>query len=188
MKFTRRRFLEGIGLLGMTCLLTPGLFLQEKDPPLRPPGAVTEDSFNVKCIRCFKCGEACPTGAIQFGSWLDGQQADTPMLDRLRTNSCNLCMECTKVCPTGALEPIEPTTEFIAASVKIGVARIYTPSCVVYNGQRPVCHICVRICPLKGTAAVIDESGYPVISEQYCVGCGQCEQACPVAAITVGRV
>ena len=51
--------------------------------------------FDTKCIRCKKCIDICPIGAIV--ATVDGPR-------RIDRSKCNLCMECVKVCSTGALE------------------------------------------------------------------------------------
>lgn len=188
MAITRRQFLEGLGLVGFVYLFTPGFINTNHIVPLRPPGAIPEEAFNIKCIRCFKCGEVCPTGAVQFGGWLEGQYADTPMLTSIETNPCNLCMECTKVCPTGALNPLEPELKTIVQNVKIGVASIHETDCVISNGRRSFCYFCVQVCPLGKAAIGFDKSGNPIVNEEYCVGCGQCVGVCPTRAISIRRV
>lgn len=189
MKISRRQFLEGLGVLGFLFLVTPGSIIHSYPPPLRPPGAVPEDHFIAKCIRCFKCGQACRAQAISFGSWADGQLADTPLLANLRDNPCTLCMECTNVCPTGALQKIKPDLKVISKSVKVGVAGIDTKRCLVWSGNRSKCHLCKSSCPYEGTAIVVDAQNRPVVKQDKCVGCGKCEHFCPVepAAITVRR-
>lgn len=189
MKITRRNFIEALGLVGIISLFTPGKLVHALGPvsvPLRPPGAISEEEFNIKCIRCFKCGQVCPTGAVSFGKWTQGQLADTPVLNNLNTNACNLCMECTRECPTGALIPIDPNLESIQKNVKIGIANIIEQGCVLYNGKRRICHICLRVCPLRGKAIYVNDWGQPVITNT-CVGCGLCAQACPTMAIEIRR-
>lgn len=39
---------------------------QDAEPYVRPPGALPEEEFLNRCIRCFRCGEACPKTAINF--------------------------------------------------------------------------------------------------------------------------
>lgn len=190
MKFSRRDFLEALGLVGILALFAPGELVHAFGSayiPLRPPGSITEEEFNIKCIRCFKCGQICPTGAISFGRWTEGQLADTPLLNNLNTNPCNLCMACTRECPTGALIPIEPDLESIMKHVKIGVAHIEERGCVLYNGRRRMCHFCLQVCPLRGKAIYVNDWGQPVIDSYSCVGCGLCAQACPTMAVEIRR-
>ncbi|HEX3031076.1 MAG TPA: 4Fe-4S dicluster domain-containing protein [Bacillota bacterium] len=190
MNFTRRQFIESLAMLGLLYLVTPGNLLQAGTIPLRPPGALPERDFNLKCIRCFKCGQACRAQAIRFGGWTEGQLADTPVLSALRTNPCTLCMECNKVCSSGALRSVPASLPVISKKVKIGVATIDKSRCVLWSEKRPKCLMCKRSCPYEGEAITADEKGRPVIHPDKCVGCGRCEQLCPVepAAIVVKGV
>ncbi|MEM1688877.1 MAG: 4Fe-4S binding protein, partial [Candidatus Anstonellales archaeon] len=47
---------------------------------------------------------------------------------------------------------------------------------------------CIRVCPVnksKKDCITIDEQGYPVISEELCIGCGICVVKCPFDAIRI---
>jgi pyruvate formate lyase activating enzyme len=48
---------------------------------------------DIKCVRCGKCAEACPEGAITLDNL--GRHIDHA--------KCNLCLECARVCPQGAI-------------------------------------------------------------------------------------
>lgn len=48
-------------------------------PPLRPPGAVDEETFLRKCVRCGKCVTACPHESIELGGVL-GRSRRTPQV------------------------------------------------------------------------------------------------------------
>jgi pyruvate formate lyase activating enzyme len=61
---------------------------------LRPyPEILTRD---IKCIRCFKCVEACPRQAIAVIE-------NTRMI---QWEQCDYCMKCAEVCPSGAIEAV----------------------------------------------------------------------------------
>ena len=61
----RRELLKSAAALGATAavgwrFVTPG----GRDAPcIRPPGALPEDDFLSTCIRCGRCGDACPARA-----------------------------------------------------------------------------------------------------------------------------
>lgn len=55
---------------------------------------------------------------------------------------------------------------------------------------REICgYVCINVCPVNRMAkeCIIKEkeSGYPVISEELCVGCGICPKKCPVFCIKI---
>jgi len=143
---------------------------------LRPPGALEGDAFLSACTRCFKCGNACPNGCIQFAGLEGGlEEAFTPYIVA-RERACILCGECADVCPTGALQPFEATREGWAENVDMGLARVNEAMCYSFNGR--TCGACYRACPLAGSAMKIGIFETPLVQPENCVGCGLCEQAC----------
>jgi ferredoxin-type protein NapG len=142
---------------------------------LRPPGAVAEDEFLKRCIRCGQCGEACPNNAISFHGFANGLRSlDTPYIVP-REQACILCMKCGDACPTGAIQPIAPNEQAILAQVRMGRAVVDRQLCLSYQGK--TCGVCYRACPLQDTAMKIGRLEQPVVTDA-CVGCGLCERAC----------
>lgn len=143
---------------------------------LRPPGALDEDAFTKACSRCFKCGNACPNGCIQYHEAEAGpRRAFTPYI-KARERGCTLCGECANVCPSGALQPFEVSREGWLAGVDMGMARVNESLCYSFHGR--TCGACYRACPLAGQAIKIGMFETPHIDMTQCVGCGLCEQAC----------
>ncbi len=179
---TTRRTVLGALLAGAAALA--GQVLPESGKPptgtrLRPPGALPEDEFTSRCIRCFKCGEVCENGCIEFAGLDDGlARAFTPYI-RPRSQGCTTCMKCGEVCPTGAIQLIEPDEESVLANVKMGVARLNKDMCYSYAKPAPrTCGVCYRACPFPGKAMTIGLYEQPTVHYDQCIGCGLCEQSC----------
>ena len=140
---------------------------------LRPPGAVPEELFPAKCIRCGRCIEVCPYRSILMLDIRHGIHAGTPLI-AAENIPCYLCMKCVDVCPTGSLQRIrQPET-------RMGLAIINTFSCLAYEGIT-LCRTCYDKCPFVEKAIRLEQLK-PVIDEQHCTGCGICTNACPVTS------
>lgn len=139
---------------------------------LRMPGAENREEFLRKCIHCFLCGEVCPRHAVWFYGMDAGILSGTPYI-LPASRGCDLCMMCVKVCPTGAIRNIKPE------KVNMGKARINENICLPYI-DRGYCGACITICPVRAV-----EEGFklrPKLIDEKCVGCGICEEICPVDA------
>ncbi len=140
---------------------------------LRPPGAVPEEIFAGKCIRCGRCVEVCPYRSIELLDIRAGVFAGTPII-RAEEIPCYLCMKCTQVCPTGTLQKISQE------KTRMGLAVVNRHLCYTWQSMT-ICRTCFDVCPFKEKAITLDQLR-PVIMEEYCVGCGICSHACPVTA------
>ncbi|HMK55041.1 MAG TPA: 4Fe-4S dicluster domain-containing protein [Dissulfurispiraceae bacterium] len=148
---------------------------------LRPPGARAERHFIASCIRCGKCAQVCPYRSIKVASILDGlTMMGTPFI-KAREVPCYLCMKCPPVCPSGALDRNLRQKQ----DVRMGTAVINKNTCLPWQGT--LCRSCYENCPVFDEAIVMDGELRPVVDEKKCIGCGICENVCPVdqAAITV---
>ena len=152
---------------------------------IRPPGALPEDEFVNRCIRCSECMKVCPTGGLQpalteagfAGLW-------TPVLvPKIGecTQNCNLCSQ---VCSSKAIEPFEiPEKSYIY----IGRAVIDRSSCIVWNSDKQ-CLICDEHCSYHAVHwKKVDGVKRPFVDEHKCVGCGICENACPIQPVAAIR-
>jgi MauM/NapG family ferredoxin protein len=184
MRISRRALLKLLASLGAAGIAATLQFPAASAHYVRPPGALPEEEFKRRCIRCFLCGEACPYLAINYVEKGDITALGTPYIEP-RKNPCRLCMHCTEVCPTGALQKLKSDLQDIQRKVRMGVAKVNTQICYAYNGL--VCGYCVRPCPLKGAAIKYGKLNRPIVIEERCVGCGACEFTCvhDPAAISV---
>lgn len=186
---SRRRVLGGLALLG----LSPGCARLPGAPPsgsargtVLPPAAGDPDTFASRCIRCFRCGEVCTAGCIEFHPpWAGAGRAGLPYIVP-REAGCNACMRCTEVCPSGALTRTEGDDDSIIAAVDMGTAWVDEGLCLSHLGR--ICGVCHDACPFGGRAIKLASHATPEVQAD-CVGCGRCEERCPQvpAAIRVYR-
>jgi MauM/NapG family ferredoxin protein len=149
---------------------------------IRPPGALPEPDFLVRCIRCGQCMKACPTNGLQpawFGAGPEGMFS--PLLAPRRGPCEPDCHVCGSICPTRAITPLIPEEKYWA---KVGTAVVDPGRCLAWaEGRR--CVVCEEVCPY-GAVAVIQDSRarfglpVPVVRPERCFGCGYCEYYCPV--------
>ena len=138
---------------------------------LRPPGAVPEELFPAKCIRCGRCVEVCPYRSIKMLDIRSGLHAGTPLIE-VENIPCYLCMKCVDVCPTGSLQRIKQ------AETRMGLAVIDKFNCAAWVGMT-LCRTCYDKCPFPEKAIRLDQLR-PVVDQDACTGCGLCTYACPV--------
>ncbi len=141
---------------------------------LRPPGAVPEEIFAGKCIRCGRCVEVCPYKSIIPLDFRSGVYAGTPLIFAENV-PCYLCMKCVQVCPTGTLQKISQE------QTRMGLAVVNKHQCFAWQ-ERTLCRTCYDVCPFKNQAIMLDEELKPVVLEDHCTGCGICTHACPFTA------
>jgi MauM/NapG family ferredoxin protein len=172
----RRFFSEGLGWLvrPLAEYLDPRL-----DAPavsrmrLRPPGAIPESDFLDTCYRCGTCVELCPADAILAVNAPADADHGTPYLDP-DLAACALCegLLCMAHCASGALKPVGSVHH-----IRMGLAVVSPAACVRTGGGD--CRRCVEVCPIASTAIRIVDSGPPRVLDPGCIGCGQCQLACP---------
>ena len=157
---------RGVMLAGTGLLLAPlwqrgGLFGNNRDPLLlRPPGALAEDLFLARCIRCGQCMRVCPANIIQPALLEAGVQGIwSPVINyRLGRSGCQpTCIACGQICPTAAIRPFSVAEkmgleEFAEQGpIRIGTAFIDRGRCLPWAMERP-CLVCQEVCPVSPKA------------------------------------
>ena len=107
------------------------------DPLLiRPPGALSEDEFLERCVRCGECMKVCIGNALHpafLESGLEGMFS--PRLIA-RAGYCEFnCTLCGQVCPTGAIQTLQPEAKH---TFKIGHAFFDRNRCLPYAKGIPL--------------------------------------------------
>jgi polyferredoxin len=197
--FNRRRLVEtavaGIILFPMM----RSVVTAQTDPQhrvIRPPGSIPEKEFLSRCIKCGECMRVCPTNVIQPALLEGGFEALwTPILMN-KIGYCEFnCVLCSQVCPTGAIASLSVEKKVgkppYQQPIKIGTAFYDRGRCLPW-AMNTECIVCEEVCPTSPkaiwfqTAEVELRQGkkkplkLPYLDPKLCVGCGICENKCPV--------
>lgn len=153
---------------------------------IRPPGALPEADFIDRCIRCSECMKVCPTNGLQPALTEAGFEGLwTPVLiPRIGecTRQCNLCSQ---VCSSQAIQPFEIAEK---AHIFIGTAVIDRSQCIAWNSNKQ-CLVCDECCSYRAVVwKTVEGVRRPFVEEHKCVGCGICENVCPIQPAAAIRV
>lgn len=195
-----RRTFIGAGLAGITLPLLSKVDAAHSLPRpflLRPPGAADGDEFFSRCVRCGECMKVCIQNALQPCFLESGYEGMfTPRLVP-RLGYCEFnCTLCGQVCPTGAIGRLSQPEKH---AFVIGRAVFDPARCLPFADQSP-CIVCEEHCPTHDKAikfqevTVVNRQGKSVVLKQpyiipeLCVGCGICENKCPLPGESAVRV
>ncbi len=120
----------------------------------------------------------CPTNTLQPALGEGGIEAiGTPILVPRMGPCTQACTACGSACPVGAIEPFTAEEK---SHLYLGTARVNRNECIAWSAGR-TCLVCQEACSYHAIAAEQQGGvGCPVIHADICVGCGQCENVCPV--------
>jgi len=171
----RREFIKNFVFISSIFLVSgrykfKGKNTYSKKSIIRPPGAIEEDEFIYKCIRCGACFKVCPSNCL-FSVPINKDifSFGTPEIIP-RKGGCIMCLACGDVCPSQAIKKIDE-------KLKIGTAEIDKKRCLVWTEEKD-CFVCLEYCP-EG-AIFLDFKRRPYVNYEKCIGCGLCEENCPV--------
>ena len=163
------------GLAELTDKVAP-----ERVTPLTPPGSMSAANMAKRCTGCQLCVTECPSGVLRPQT--DLLHLMQPVMSYERGYCRPECNRCSKVCPAGAIKPITPE---VKASTQIGHAVWIKKNCLVVT-DGIACGNCARHCPVGAIEMMpLDENDdnspfVPMVNETRCIGCGACENLCPV--------
>ena len=194
-----RRHLAGAVACGV--LIAPSMLVapaRAKTNPylIRPPGAVAEEEFLRRCIRCGECMKVCIGGALHPALSEAGVSGLWSPLLVARLGYCEYnCTLCGQVCPTGAIRElqVEPKRKEV-----IGLAVIDKNTCLPFaRGEE--CLVCEEHCPTGKKAIIFEDRQvlvnsevqtlkFPQVVTKLCIGCGICETKCPLDGQSAIRI
>ncbi len=157
-----------------------------KNYPVTPPGSKSIQHFTSNCTACHLCVSACLSQVLQPSFLEYGFTGMLQPMMQYTDGYCNFeCTICSEVCPTGAIENILPEKKKLT---QLGKTKFVKENCIVYT-ENTACGACSEHCPTKAVSMipyfpqsnVADKSlTIPEVKEEYCIGCGACEYACPI--------
>jgi len=171
---------------------------------IRPPGSLPEEEFLGRCIKCAACMRVCPINVLQ-PALLEGgiEGLWTPILKNQLGYCEQNCVLCGQVCPTGAIRSISVQEKIGAPPnekpIKLGTAFYDYGRCLPWAMQTE-CIVCEEMCPTSPkaiwykTVDIANRDGsakklkQPYVDPRLCIGCGICENKCPVEDLAAIRV
>jgi len=186
--------------LALPAFLSVRAINRRPDPHLiRPPGALFETEFLSRCVRCGECMKVCINNALQPAFLEAGVEGMFSPVLVPRIGYCEYnCTLCGQVCPSGAIRELTKDEKHEA---RIGLACFDRDRCLPWAKGIP-CLVCEEMCPVPDKAIkmrrgkAINQEGreveidQPYLVGRLCIGCGECENKCPLpgeAAVKVTR-
>lgn len=141
----------------------PQVQFEPKPAAPRPPYAIAEAMFQRECDGCGKCVAVCEPNIIMIKDDLASIEVDY--------SSCLVCGTCQSACPSMALSNTKLQTGLIA-TVSNSCENIYS-----------YCSNCEDSC--SHGALEWQEDKAPQLTQESCIGCGQCLDSCYTSVISL---
>ncbi|MCF0243585.1 MAG: 4Fe-4S binding protein [Bacteroidaceae bacterium] len=190
---SRRAFLVGTALATSTAALAEakikvdgglakieGKQLPKRNTPITPPGSLSADNLARNCTACQLCINECPNNVLRPSTDLETFMQPVVGFDH---GYCRIeCNRCSEVCPTSAIRPISKEAR---TAIQVGHAVVIKKNCLAAQGEAK-CNNCAKHCPVEAIEMVAvnpddpESPKMPAINETACIGCGACENLCPV--------
>ncbi|MBU0676213.1 MAG: 4Fe-4S binding protein [Proteobacteria bacterium] len=196
---SRRIFIGSLAAGGLLPFFLKSRVLAQRPNPLliRPPGALPEEDFTGRCVRCGECMKVCIGNGLQPAFLTAGIEGMFSPLLRPRSGYCEYnCTLCGQVCPTGAIQRLTLQKK---QKIKIGNAQFDHNRCLPYAKGIP-CIVCEEHCPtpdkaIKFKEVVVENNRnekitvkQPYLVDELCVGCGICENKCPLPGASAVQI
>ncbi|MFH2202269.1 MAG: 4Fe-4S dicluster domain-containing protein [Elusimicrobiota bacterium] len=151
-----------------------------------PPGGSSWDQFLQRCVGCHACVNVCPTDVLMPADFENSALGLGKIRMDYDAGYCSYeCNACLSVCPSRALSyyPLP-----VKQRIKMGSSKIDEELCIPYAKGKD-CAACHEQCP-TGAITMKKHKGVfaPVVNDDYCIGCGACDYACPVTPDKAVRV
>lgn len=157
----------------------------DKEKPVRktritPPGSQSHRNFATHCTACQLCVSNCPNNVLRPST--DMEHFMQPEVSYERGYCRPECTNCSSVCPVGAIKPIDVADK---SSIQVGHAVWIKENCLAYTGEA-ACSGCARHCPVGAITMIPKDANdpdgikIPAVDTERCIGCGACENLCPV--------
>lgn len=151
-----------------------------RQTPILPAGAQSSRNFHQHCTACQLCVSVCPNEVLRPST--DLMTLMQPEMSYERGYCRPECNKCAEVCPAGAIKPISVADK---SSTQIGHAVWIKQNCLPVS-EGVECGNCARHCPAGAIQMIPLENGnpdspkVPAVNTERCIGCGACENLCPV--------